>query len=107
MLILDCPNCGPRNAGEFRFGGEVNPRPQDPDSTGDGEWARYLYMRPNRMEFQAEWWYHRAGCGLWFLAERHTRTNQVRRTYLPRTASRDAQMLKTYLSDEASSDVDV
>ena len=29
---------------------------------------------------QREWWYHRAGCGLWFVAERDTRTNEVART---------------------------
>ena len=82
MLILACPNCGPRNVSEFREGGEYNPRPQNPSETDDGEWTRYLYMRRNTMDVQTEWWYHRAGCGLWFLAERQKRTNEVLRTYL-------------------------
>jgi heterotetrameric sarcosine oxidase delta subunit len=86
MLILHCPNCGPRNAAEFRFGGEVNPRPADPRATTDAEWARYLYHRPNRDGFQQEWWYHRAGCELWLLVERHTKTNEVRRTWLPESS---------------------
>ncbi len=81
MLLLDCPNCGPRNVAEFRFGGEYNPRPKDVLATGDDEWARYLYMRKNRQGVQAEWWYHRAGCGLWFMAERHTLTNAVIETH--------------------------
>jgi heterotetrameric sarcosine oxidase delta subunit len=85
MLILHCPNCGPRNAAEFRFGGEINPRPANPTGTTDAEWAQYLYMRPNALGVQQEWWYHRAGCGLWFLAERHTGTNAVTKTYLPGT----------------------
>ncbi len=82
MLLLDCPNCGPRNVSEFRYGGEVNPRPSDPGATADDAWTDYLYMRANVSDEQTEWWYHRSGCGLWFLAERHTLTNAVRRTYL-------------------------
>jgi sarcosine oxidase delta subunit len=29
-----------------------------------------------------EWWYHRAGCGRWFIAERHTKTHEINATYL-------------------------
>ena len=32
---------------------------------------------------QREWWFHRSGCGEWFLAERDTRTNEVLLTELP------------------------
>ena len=32
---------------------------------------------------QREWWYHRFGCEVWFLAERDTRTNEVLKTELP------------------------
>lgn len=81
MLLLTCPNCGPRNVQEFRYGGEYNPRPADPDVVDETVWSSYLYLRENRLGFQKEWWYHRAGCGLWFLAERHTKTHEVRRTY--------------------------
>jgi sarcosine oxidase subunit delta len=82
MLIVTCPNCGLRNASEFRHGGEHRPRPRPERALSQAEWAEYLYMRRNVMGVQKEWWYHRAGCGLWFLAERDTRTNQVLRTYL-------------------------
>lgn len=81
MLILPCPNCGPRNVSEFRFGGETNARPKEPAALNDQEWSDYLYMRKNVMGVETEWWYHRAGCGTWFLAERNTATNQVLRTY--------------------------
>ena len=81
MLILTCPNCGARNASEFRFGGEYRPRPADPARNSEEEWADYLYQRHNVLGPQREWWYHRAGCGLWFLGERHTLSNEVRRTY--------------------------
>lgn len=81
MLLLTCPNCGPRNVTEFRHGGETNPRPRQPLEVGDEAWADFIYMRANTAGPQTEWWYHRAGCGLWFLAERDTKTNEVTRTY--------------------------
>lgn len=82
MLILSCPNCGERNVSEFRFGGEYNPRPPDPNACGDAELAAYLYLRDNRLGVEKAWWFHQAGCGLWFLAERHTKTQEVLKTYV-------------------------
>jgi sarcosine oxidase delta subunit len=32
---------------------------------------------------QREWWFHRSGCRAWFIAERDTRTNEVKFTALP------------------------
>lgn len=81
MLILTCPNCGPRSASEYRFGGEYNPRPRDPQACDDAEWADYLYLCDNKMGVQTEWWYHSAGCGTWFLAERHTKAQEIVRAY--------------------------
>ena len=82
MLVLTCPHCGRRNVSEFRFGGEYRPRPGDPLAPGEEEWARYLYLRANVWGVQKEWWFHNAGCGSWFVAERHTRSNEVKKTYL-------------------------
>ena len=81
MLTLNCPNCGERNVSEFRFDGEYNPRPDDPTACSDAEWTDYLFVRDNRMGKQTEWWYHRDGCELWFLAERDTKTNQFIKTF--------------------------
>jgi len=81
MIQINCPNCGLRNAQEFRYGGEYNPRPAKTLEVDDAEWADYVYMRDNKLGVQKEWWYHRNGCGRWFFAERHTKTNQVLRTY--------------------------
>jgi heterotetrameric sarcosine oxidase delta subunit len=88
MLLLTCPHCGPRNVNEFRHGGETNPRPSDPSAVDDAAWADFLYMRQNTLGVQTEWWYHRQGCGQWFLAERHTGTNAVVRTWVWRRADR-------------------
>lgn len=82
MLLLTCPNCGKRNVSEFRFGGEAHARPQDPMAASDAEWNDHLYLRVNTRGVEREWWYHRAGCGSWFLAERNTGTNEVLRTWL-------------------------
>jgi sarcosine oxidase subunit delta len=81
MLLLDCPNCGARNVSEFRYGGEVNARPKDPAAADEHAWNDFLFMRNNVSGLQTEWWLHRNGCGLWFLAERDTLTNVVARTF--------------------------
>jgi sarcosine oxidase subunit delta len=47
------------------------------------ELCDYVYFRDNVAGMQREWWYHRVGCGLWFLAERDTRTNEVLSVELP------------------------
>ena len=82
MLLLTCPNCGPRNAAEFRHGGEVHPRPAPTAEVAEDAWTDFLYMKRNVAGQQTEWWYHRSGCGLWFLADRHNTTNEVLRTYV-------------------------
>jgi len=80
-FLIACPNCGERDASEFRFGGELNARP-GPAATPE-EWTRYLYLRRNEAGPQTEWWFHRHGCRRWFLASRDTRTNAVARTWWP------------------------
>ncbi|MGB1252951.1 MAG: sarcosine oxidase subunit delta [Candidatus Promineifilaceae bacterium] len=82
MLLINCPHCGKRNQSEFRYGGEYNPRPAQPIDQSDADWAEYIYMKDNALGVQKEWWYHRSGCGTWFLAERHTKTNEFERTWL-------------------------
>jgi heterotetrameric sarcosine oxidase delta subunit len=80
-FLLSCPHCGARDVNEFRFQGELTTRP-GPDPTLR-ELTDYVYFRDNVAGVQREWWYHRTGCGLWFLAERDTRTNEVLRTEVP------------------------
>jgi sarcosine oxidase subunit delta len=80
-FLITCPNCGLREALEFSFGGETTRR-AGPEAT-DHELAAYLYFRRNVDGWQTEWWVHQSGCRTWFLAERHTSTNEIRRTYRP------------------------
>jgi heterotetrameric sarcosine oxidase delta subunit len=76
--VLTCPNCGVREVTDFAFGGELNPRPKEAPSLR--ELGQYNYFRENVAGLQQEWWLHRSGCGEWFVAERDTRTNEVRWT---------------------------
>lgn len=91
-FLLPCPQCGPRDVYEFRWGGEQSQRPE-PGSSQE-TWAQYLYMRSNAAGVQREWWYHRMGCRRWFLAVRDTRTNAVERTFWPDPAPPASQGTK-------------
>ena len=77
MILVPCPHCGPRNAGEYRYVGESVARP-DPATATPAEWNGYLYLKANRCGWQRETWYHRAGCRTYFTLERHTLTNEFR-----------------------------
>jgi sarcosine oxidase subunit delta len=80
-FLLPCPLCGPRDAYEFRYGGEVKSRPA-PGSAPD-VWASYLYLKTNAAGAELAWWFHRQGCRRWFQAGRDTRDNRVTRSSLP------------------------
>lgn len=73
-FLVPCPNCGERDVNEFAYRGEVTARPEAPTLA---ELSRYIYLRRNVAGAQREWWYHRRGCGQWFVAERDTRTNEL------------------------------
>ncbi|WP_248579930.1 sarcosine oxidase subunit delta [Nocardioides sp. InS609-2] len=77
MMLIPCPNCGPRHAGEFAYVGETGARP-DPATTTATEWRNYLYLRHNRADWTVERWYHRMGCRRYFLVERNTVTHEIR-----------------------------
>ena len=85
-FLLNCPNCGPRDVNEFACAGEVTSRPKaSPDLRGLTD---YVYFRRNVAGVQREWWYHRFGCEIWFLAERDTRTNEVLKTEMPQASAK-------------------
>jgi len=77
MMLLPCPWCGPRDAGEFGYVGEVGARP-DPRTTTPGQWRDYLYLRRNVAGWTTERWYHRMGCRRYIVLERDSTTNEVR-----------------------------
>ena len=68
MKIMPCPLNGPRNISEFTYGGELKAMPDSATCT-DAEWA--------------DWWMHNAS-SYWFLAERHTGSDEILRTFDPK-----------------------
>lgn len=79
MKIMNCPLNGPRNISEFTYGGEFKAMP-DPATCSDTEWADYVFNSDNLAGVVREWWMHNAS-SYWFLAERHTVTDQIIRTF--------------------------
>jgi len=77
MIVVPCPNCGPRNSSDLRNCGEVVERP-DPQTTTITEWRSYLYLRENTADWMRETWYCRNGCRKYFVVERNTATNEIR-----------------------------
>lgn len=81
MKLMTCPLNGPRNITEFVYGGEVKEMP-DHRSCSDKEWADYVFYSDNTVKVIQEWWFH-SPSGYWFIAERHTGSDEVLRTYDP------------------------
>ncbi len=76
MLVIICPNCGPRNSDEFAFQGEIPHRP-DVDEARPAEWRRYLYSKVNVSGWVNERWFHVSGCRRYLMIQRHTQTNEI------------------------------
>jgi heterotetrameric sarcosine oxidase delta subunit len=90
VILLPCPYCGPRNASEFRYIGELSERP-DPNATSAEEWRAFMYMRANPANWTTETWFHRAGCRQHLVVERHTVTNEVRSSRVPAAQIHDRE----------------
>lgn len=82
MLLINCPDCGPRAEIEFRCGGEGHiVRPGPHGTVNDQAWADYLYFRGNPRGDHHERWVHSAGCGRWFNIVRDTVTHRISAVY--------------------------
>lgn len=79
MKIMNCPLNGPRNISEFVHGGEVREMPNSATCT-DREWADYVFYSNNEAGLVTEWWLH-APSGYWFIAQRHTVSDEIVRTF--------------------------
>jgi sarcosine oxidase subunit delta len=79
MKLLTCPLNGPRNISEFACGGEVVLQP-DPRGLSDEQWADHVFLSNNIAGVVREWWCHLPST-YWFIAERHTVTDEIIRTY--------------------------
>ncbi len=79
-FLIPCPNCGARSVYEYRFGGELKPRPGP--AAPEAQWHEYSFNKVNQAGEQTEWWFHRSGCKQWIQASRNTVTNEVHRTWI-------------------------
>jgi sarcosine oxidase subunit delta len=82
MLLIPCPNCGPRDETEFHYGGQAHvPYPENPSELTDHEWSRYLFYRENPKGIFAERWVHSTGCRQWFNMLRDTVSYDIKAIY--------------------------
>lgn len=78
MKQLTCPMNGLRDISEFQYLGPK--RATDPESPETV--VRHVFYYENPIGPMVEWWRHRPTNTV-FLAERHTATDQVLRTWMP------------------------
>jgi sarcosine oxidase subunit delta len=76
VILIDCPNCGPRVSGEFTFLGDSRSAPVPNDDIL--AWRRYLYFDDNRPDWTSELWIHSSGCNQALELTRHRLTNETR-----------------------------
>ncbi|MFW0774243.1 sarcosine oxidase subunit delta [Paenarthrobacter nitroguajacolicus] len=82
MLLISCPNCGPRDETEFHYGGQAHiAYPENPNELTDREWAEYLFYRENTKGTFAERWVHSTGCRQWFNMLRDTVSYDIHSIY--------------------------
>ena len=78
MKRLCCPINGLRDLSEFQYLGPMRTTDaEDPDSI-----IRHVFFVENPIGPMVEWWRHRPSNTV-FLAERHTGTDQIIRTWMP------------------------
>ena len=94
MKLMPCPLHGARNISEFVCKGPVQEMPSmkcgESSRAQDASrlaWSNYLFMSTNTAGVVDEWWLHTPS-GLWFVARRDTRTDQILQTWLMRDYAR-------------------
>ena len=103
MLLIPCPNCGPRDETEFHYGGQAHvPYPENPSELNDHEWSRYLFYRENPKGIFAERWVHSTGCRQWFNMLRDTVSYDIQAIYPMGTPRPDSSSRATPETGTAS-----
>jgi heterotetrameric sarcosine oxidase delta subunit len=77
-MLIPCPFCGPREHGEFAYGGDATVRrPQPAEPAWGPAWQAYIYERANPRGRHQEYWQHALGCRQWLVVTRDTATHEV------------------------------
>ncbi len=75
MLLIPCPNCGPRDESEFEYGGRAIALPQLDAPLAD--WHQALHLGGNSDRCVDEHWYHAAGCECWIRINRDLFSHEI------------------------------
>jgi sarcosine oxidase subunit delta len=75
-MLIPCPVCGPRDHGEFTYGGDATVVRPDIGASTEA-WAAYVYDRSNPRGQHREYWHHLHGCRRWLAVERNTETHDI------------------------------
>ena len=89
MIVVPCPWCGPRNAEEFRFVGDVQARPVPATATPE-EW-RPTSTSAERGRLGDRDLVPPVRLPRYFVVERHRVTNEIRASRPPRAQARRAE----------------
>jgi len=76
-MLIPCPVCGPRDHGEFTYGGDATVVRPDIADRDPARWAAFVYDRSNPRGRHREYWHHLHGCRSWMEVERDTATHDV------------------------------
>jgi methylglutamate dehydrogenase subunit B len=76
-MLITCPYCGQRDAGEFTYQGDGNRARPDPTSTDLAAWNAYVFDRVNIAGEHNEIWQHSGGCRSHLAIVRNTLTHKV------------------------------
>jgi heterotetrameric sarcosine oxidase delta subunit len=84
MLLIPCPHCGPRDEGEFAYGGPLRHLPPMDGVADAAAWHRALHLGANPRGPLTELWYHASGCETWIAVTRDTTTHDFVEAPAPR-----------------------
>lgn len=76
-MRITCPHCGARDAQEFTYLGDANPKRPDGMEVTAAAMVDYVHQRDNPAGRHRELWYHGAGCRAWLVVTRDTRTHAI------------------------------
>ncbi len=76
-MLIPCPVCGLRDAGEFTTGGDASIVRPAFDDGDEAAWAAAIYDRANPRGGHEEYWHHEHGCRHWLIVARDTQTHAV------------------------------
>ena len=79
MLLISCPNCGPRAEEEFAYGGPSRVLPSLDGLADATAWHQAVHCGGTSATIQPEVWYHHAGCERWVTLRRDLATHAFKK----------------------------